>query len=185
MEPGLGGLRRRGRRRLRWIRRFVRRELAAFGRWIETTSNLIHLSVLLIVPLLIAFVTLLSNALAELSFLLFPPLASGTYTLFADPEGRYSDPVRFVGGLTLGSLSGWAALLAANLAYGAPTNAVGVHPEGAALSVLLTGVVTWVFAVEEASAFSTALLVRVTDGPRRARTSPAPCSSRPSSPSRS
>ena len=141
------------------FRRIQRRELAAFRRWIETTSNLIHLSALLLVPLLMALVTLLSNALVQLSFLLFPPLASGTYSLFADPEGQYADPMAFVAGLTAGATCGWVSLELAALTHGASTGPTAVHPESAALAVMLTGGVTWLLDVEEPSAFATALLV--------------------------
>ena len=56
-----------------------------------------HVSALVLVPVLVALVTKLSNVVGVLPFVLFPPLASGTYTLFANPEGRYASPVRFVG----------------------------------------------------------------------------------------
>jgi nucleotide-binding universal stress UspA family protein len=147
----------------RRLRRIERRELTEFRRWVENTNNLIHLSILLFVPLLIGGVTVISNAATELSFLLFPPLASGTYTLFADPEGRYASPVKFVGGLTIGALAGWAALELTLLVSGAPTGEFGVLPAAAALSILLTGGVTWALQMEEPAAFSTALLVLVTD----------------------
>ena len=147
----------------RRLRRIERRELTEFRCWAENTSNLIHLSILLFVPLLIGGVTIISNALIELSFLLFPPLASGTYTLFADPEGRYASPVKFVVGLTVGALAGWGALELSQLVYGPPTGTFGVLPAAAALSILLTGGATWALQVEEPAAFSTALLVLVTD----------------------
>jgi hypothetical protein len=144
----------------RRLRRFERRELAAFGRWLQHTGNLLHLTVLVAVPLLIGVVTFVSNALTELSFLLFPPLASGAYTLFSDPEGRYASPRKFVAGLVVGACCGWAALgLSAPLL---PGTAV-VSPASAALSIFLTGAVTWLLDVEEPAAFSTALLVLVTD----------------------
>jgi len=144
----------------RRLRRFERRELAAFGRWLQHTGNLLHLTVLVAVPLLIGLVTLISNALAELSFLLFPPLASGAYTLFSDPEGRYASPRKFVVGLVVGALCGWAAL-----ALWGPLVPSGgsVSPASAALSIFLTGAATWLLDVEEPAAFSTALLVLVTD----------------------
>ncbi|MFB6194530.1 MAG: HPP family protein [Haloplanus sp.] len=144
---------------VRRLRRLERRELAAFGRWIQHTGNLLHLTVLVAVPLLIGFVTLVSNALAELSFLLFPPLASGAYTLFSDPEGRYASPRRFVAGLVVGALCGWMSLRVPVLTAGAGT----VSPASAALSIFLTGLATWALDVEEPAAFSTALLVLVTD----------------------
>ncbi|WP_380679707.1 universal stress protein [Salinigranum sp. GCM10025319] len=147
----------------RRLRRIERREITEFRRWVENTSNLIHLSILLFVPLLIGAVTVVSNALTELSFLLFPPLAAGTYTLFADPEGRYASPVKFVVGLTVGALAGWAALELSLRFFGPPTGSFGVHPASAALSILLTGGATWALEVEEPAAFSTALLVLVTD----------------------
>ncbi|WP_246998526.1 HPP family protein [Halosolutus gelatinilyticus] len=143
----------------RRLRRLERRELDAFVRWIEHTGNLLHLSVLVFVPLVIAAVTWLSNATAIVSFLLFPPLASGTYTLFADPEGRYAKPGTFVGGMTAGALCGWLALALAaaiGLAGG------GVSATAAGLGVFFTGAATWALDLEEPTAFSTALLVLVT-----------------------
>ncbi|MFC7141198.1 HPP family protein [Halosimplex aquaticum] len=141
------------------LRRLERRELRAFRRWVERTSNLVHLSALAFVPLLIAVVTALLNSFSSLTFLLFPPLASGTYTLFADPEGRYASPTRFVTGLTVGALCGWAALALASVAglTGGPGN-LNVGAFEAAVAVFLAGSATWALDVEEPSAYSTALL---------------------------
>lgn len=145
---------------IRRVRRIERREVREFRRWIEDTDNLIHVSVLFFVPLLIGVVTLFSNALPQISFLLFPPLAAGTYQLFANPEGKYSSPIRFVGGLTLGAFSGWLAFeIARRFLYGIPEGAFQVHAGAAALAVLLTGAITWAIDLEEPAAFSTALLV--------------------------
>lgn len=147
----------------RRVRRFERREVREFRRWVEHTGNLLHLSVLLFVPLLIAVVTWLSNSLRELSFLLFPPLAAGTYTLFADPHGRYASPWRFVGGLTVGALAGWVALEIVTRFFAGPAGGPSnVSVAGAALGVFLTAVATWALDIEEPAAFSTALLVLVT-----------------------
>jgi hypothetical protein len=143
----------------RRLRRLERRELGEFRRWVENTDNLLHLSVLLLVPLLIGLVTIGSNVLSGLSFLLFPPLASGTYTLFSDPEGRYADPVTFVFGLSLGGFCGWAALEVALSMYGRPSSQLLVHPESAALAIFLTGALSWALNLEQPSAFSTALLI--------------------------
>ncbi|NLV04226.1 universal stress protein [Haloferax volcanii] len=143
------------------IRRIERRETVAFGRWIENTNNLLHLSILLIIPVLIAMVTLISNSVSTLSFLLFPPLASGSYTLFSDPEGRYASPVKFVVALTVGALCGLVAVGFAGWAYG-PTGTALVHPSAAALAIFLAGATTWALDVEAPSAFSTALLTLVT-----------------------
>jgi len=147
------------------LRRLERREARAFRRWVERTSNLVHLSILVFVPLLIAVVTLLFNSIEQLSFLLFPPLASGTYTLFANPEGTYSSPTRFVAGLTVGSLCGWAALgLGSALGVGAAgtgagaTGGLAVGAFEAAVAVFLAGASTWALDVEAPSAYSTALL---------------------------
>jgi len=145
------------------LRRFERREIRAFRRWIETTHNLVHLSILVALPILLGIVTALSNAIDLLPFLLFPPLASGSYTLFANPESRSSSPRRFVGGLTAGALCGWIALaVSARYWYGTPPTAFEVNPGAVALGLLLTGAVTWALDIQEASAFSTALLVHVT-----------------------
>ncbi|NIB99937.1 HPP family protein [Halobacterium sp. R2-5] len=146
----------------RRVSRFERRELRSFRRWLETTSNLLHVSVLLFVPLLVGLVTLLAETVEVVSFLLFPPLASGTYTLFAEPEGQYSDPQTFVGGLTVGALCGWGAVELTAIAYGVPTGEVGLDAGAAALGVFLTGAATWGLDLELPTAFSTALLVLVT-----------------------
>lgn len=157
------GLRTRSLTLYRRVRQFERREIRELRRWVEHTGNLIHLSVLLFVPLLIALVTLLSNSLRELSFLLFPPLASGTYTLFADPRGKYASPWRFVGGLTIGAMAGWVALEFSAAFLPSPEGGpVSVSVAGAALGVFLTALATWMLDIEEPAAFSTALLVLVT-----------------------
>jgi len=142
------------------LRRLERRELDAFSRWLERTGNLLHLSVLVFVPLLIAAVTWLANTSAAVSFLLFPPLASGTYTLFADPEGTYATPSTFVGGMIVGALCGWLALALATTA--GLDGGGGVSASGAALGVFFTGVCTWALDLEEPAAFSTSMLVLLT-----------------------
>ncbi len=143
------------------IRRLERREAVAFSRWIENTNNLLHLTVLLIIPLLIAVVTFVSNAVSTLSFLLFPPLASGSYTLFSDPEGKYASPLKFVLALTVGALCGLVAYGFTTWVYG-PLGTAIVHPTSAALAIFLAGAATWALDVEAPSAFSTALLTLVT-----------------------
>lgn len=155
----LEGLRERYYAAVRRARRIERRELRELRRWLGATSTLVHLSVLVVVPLLIGLVTYLSNAVSGLSFLLFPPLASGSYTLFADPEGRYASPVQFVAGLTIGAGCGWLALLVGEALFGEiPAGTLHAGAVEAALSVFLAGVVTWLIDVEEPAAYSTALL---------------------------
>ena len=149
---------RRVRAALARLRRVERRELREFRRWVETTDRLVHLSVLVFVPLLIGLVTLLSNSVPALSFLLFPPLASGSYTLFVDPRGKYSDPVRFVSGLTIGAACGEGALYVSEAFLTAPPGQFRVAAGAAVLATLATGVVTWPLDIEEPSAYSTALL---------------------------
>lgn len=158
----LSGLRRRLAAARRRVARVERRELRQFRRWLETTTNLLRVSVLLFVPLLVGLVTLLSNTVESVSFLLFPPLASGAYTLFSDPEGRYSNPWTFVGGLTLGAVCGWTAVEATAAAYAIPPSALGADAGAAALGVLLTGGATWALDLELPTAYSTALLVLIT-----------------------
>ncbi|GAA0226424.1 HPP family protein [Haladaptatus pallidirubidus] len=145
---------------LRRIRRFERREIKQFVRWVEHTRNLTRLTVLVVAPLLIAGITWLSNAVNIITFLIFPPLASGTYTLFTDPEGKYASPTRFVGGMTAGALCGWVALVfSARYLYHVPPESMTIHAGGAALGILLTVLVTWSLDVEQPTAFSSALLV--------------------------
>jgi len=152
------GLRRRIRALLARLRRAERRELREFRRWAETTDRVVHFSVLVFVPLLIGLVTLLSNSVPTLSFLLFPPLASGTYTLFVDPRGKYSEPGRFVAGLTIGAACGEASLYVSNALLAAPSGEFQVAAGAAVLATLTTGLVTWPLDIEEPSAYSTALL---------------------------
>lgn len=154
---------------LRRLRRIERRELREFRAWIETTRNLIRLTSLVVIPLLLALVTLISHVNPALSFLLFPPLASGTHTLFSDPDGKYSTPWNFVGGLTIGALCGWFTLVVPHPEWLPIGQSVGgVSPVGAALSIFLTGAITWVLDTELSAAFSTALLVLLTGTPDQA-----------------
>ncbi|WP_225335493.1 HPP family protein [Halomicrobium urmianum] len=152
-------MRDRARAALRRLRRLERREGRDLRAWLETTSAVVHVSALLFVPLLVALVTYLSTQLEALSFLLFPPLAAGSYTLFTDPKGQYASPVRFVGGLTVGAVCGLLAATASDvLLPGASAGALEAIPFEAALATLLAGAVTWLFSVEEPSAYSAALL---------------------------
>ncbi len=140
----------------------LRREWQAFRRWLENTRNFIHFSLLLVVPLLIGLVTFLANAIDLLPFLLFPPLVSGAFVLFREPESKYASPKRFVGGMTMGAICGWAALeISARYFYQVAPETFRINPGAAAFGVLLTGVVTWALDLEESQAFSTALLVLV------------------------
>lgn len=144
----------------RRLRRFERRELRDLVRWLEHTPNLIHLSIVTVFPVILGLVTYLANV-TPVSFLLFPPLASGTYTLFADPHGRYASPRIFVGGMTAGALCGSAALIGSRFLLGS-TSGPWVAALGAAGAIFLTGVVTWGLDLEEPTAFSSALLVLLT-----------------------
>jgi len=145
------------------VLRVIRREWSDFRRWLEDTRNFIHFSLLLLVPLLIGIVTFLSATVQLLPFLLFPPLVSGAYSLFREPESRYASPRRFVGGMTLGAVCGWVALeISARYWYAVPPETFNLNPGAAAFGVLLTGVLTWALDLEEPQAFSTALLILVT-----------------------
>lgn len=153
---------------VRRLHRIERRELQEFRAWIETTRNLIRLTSLVVIPLLLGLVTLISHVNPALSFLLFPPLASGTHTLFSDPKGTYSTPWNLVGGLTIGALCGWFTLIILRAQWLPIGTVEGVTPTGAALSIFLTGAVTWVLDTEISAAFSTALLVLLTGTPGQA-----------------
>ena len=161
----LRGAFRRGLARLRaggaaWryrLRRAERRQVAGMRRWLERTDNLLRVSALLFVPVLVAAVTALANVLPGFSFLLFPPLAAGTYSLFADPDAESANPVRFVVGVTGGAACGWLALRGETALLG--VESATVTPASAAASILLVGVTTWLLDVEVPAAFSAALLV--------------------------
>jgi len=145
-------------------RRVERREVREFRAWLENTRNLIHVSLLVVLPAVLGFVTLVSNVISQLPFLLFPPLASGSYTLFAHPESKYASPRRFVGGLTAGAFCGWLALEAsARYWYQVQPDAFSVHAGAVALGIFLTGALTWALDIEEASAYASALLVHLVD----------------------
>ena len=139
------------------LRRTERRQIAGLRRWLEHTDNLLRVSALLFVPLLVAVVTALANVLPGFSFLLFPPLAAGTYSLFADPEAESADPVRFVVGVTGGAACGWLALRGETVLLG--VGSAAVTPASAAVSILLVGVTTWALDVDVPTSFSAALLV--------------------------
>lgn len=160
----LDGVRARYRTLRYRLRRFERHEIRAFRVWIEHTRNLIHLTILLVMPLVIGGLTVLSNAFEALPFLLFPPLASGTYTLFAHPEAEHATPRRFVGGITAGAVCGWLALeLSARYWYRVDPAAFEIHAGAAAFGIFLTGLVTWLLDTQAASAYSSALLLLVAD----------------------
>jgi hypothetical protein len=161
-DHSLAGVRRLRQRLLRAVRT---------GRLhLEETTTLVHVSILLFVSLLVGLLTYLSTRLDFLSFFLFPPLAAGTYALFAHPEHEAASPVRFVAGLTTGALCAWAAVaVAVWFVYPErPPSAIEVDAPGAAFAIFLTGVVTWALDVEEAAAFSTALLGLLVDPARQA-----------------
>lgn len=133
--------------------------------WLENTQNFLRLSAVLVIPLVIGGVTWLANSVELLPFLLFPPLASGAYTLFTTPGSPHANPRRFVGGMTIGAAAGWLALtLTTRYWYVADSSGLVVNPGAAALGVFLTGLVTWMLDVQVPQAFSTALLVLVLGG---------------------
>lgn len=148
------------RARVQQLRQLEHRKFHEVRRCLEETSTLVHVSILLFVPPLVGLLTYLSNRIEPLSFFLFPPLAAGTYALFANPESKYASPVRFVTGLTAGAVCAWIAMgVAVWIVYPElPPSMIEVDAPGAAFAVFLTGVVTWAFDIEEAAAFSTALL---------------------------
>jgi len=160
-----GGLRSRVRALVRRLRRLQRRELRHLRRHLEVTRTVVHLSILLVVPLLVGLLVALSNRVEWLSFFLFPPLAAGTYMLFANPEGEQASPLRFVGGLTAGAVCSWLAIqVALRFVYpDLPPTALTVDAPGAAFAVLLTGALTWLLDVEEPAAYAVALLGLLVD----------------------
>jgi len=153
----------------RWLRRTRRRASRTVHRRLEETRTIVHVSILVFVPLLVALLTYLSNRIDQLSFFLFPPLAAGTYALFANPESEYASPLRFVAGLTAGAVCAAVAMqVAVRVVYpDLPPTAIEVDAPGAAFAVFLTGAVTWALDVEEAAAFSTALLGLLVDPGRQ------------------
>ncbi len=149
-------------RSLSRVRRVRRRETKEFRRWLETSTNLRHLTAMVALPVLIAGITALSDRVEELSFLLYPPLASGTYTLFSDPDGRYASPRNFVGGLGTGAVCGWFSVYFSETFLHVPEiQPLEAHPITAGLAVFLTIAATWSLSLELPAAFSTSLLAVV------------------------
>jgi nucleotide-binding universal stress UspA family protein len=147
----------------RRLRRLSRREAHEIRRWLEDTENFLHLSTLLVVPLVIGVITWVSNVSPVVSFLIYPPLASGTYALFTDPGGPYADPITFVGGITAGAVSGLVAFrVTVPFVYPTQPGVFEVYAGTAALGIFLTSILTWTLGLEVPTAFSTALLVLVT-----------------------
>ncbi|MEA1930093.1 MAG: HPP family protein [Euryarchaeota archaeon] len=145
------------------LREFERREIRAVRHWLADPEHLLQLSALVFVPLLVGGVTWLANVSPVVSFLVYPPLAAGAYTLFSNPGGRYASPRRFVGGISAGAICGWLVLALTGEYWTAATlGELQVNAGAAALGIFLTGVVTWALSIEEPSAFSSALLVLVT-----------------------
>lgn len=118
-------------------------------RWLADASHLVHVSVLIVLPLII-FLVIELRTLSRISYFVFPPLASAAFTIFFDPDGTYSTAPRLVGGLTLGAAVGWLSF-----------HLFGFGGLSAGMSVFLTGLVTWPLDLEHPSAFSTALLAVV------------------------
>lgn len=147
----------------RRFRRAVRYHvLETLRQRISSTDRLLHLMIVFVVPVLLAGLTWLSNAIDVLPFVIYPPLAAGTYTLFADPESRYAEPKRFVGGMTLGAFSGWASLaVLTRFWYAVPPGYLEVHAGATALAIALTAVLTWGLDLEVPTAFSAALLALI------------------------
>ena len=159
----LESLWRRYRAARRRLRQLSRREAHELRRWLEDTENFLHLSTLLVVPLVIGAITWVSNVSPVVSFLIYPPLASGTYALFTDPGSPYADPITFVGGITAGAVSGLVALRATvPFFYPVQPGVFEVYAGTAAFGIFLTSVLTWTLGLEVPTAFSTALLVLVT-----------------------
>ncbi len=147
------------------LHRLERRELRHLRRHVEVTGTIVHVSILLFVPLLVGLLVYLTTRVDQLSFLLFPPLAAGTYMLFANPESEQSSPLRFVGGLTAGAVCAWIAIeIALRVVYpDLPPSALAVDAPGAAFAVLLTGLITWILNIEEPAAYAMALLGLLVD----------------------
>ena len=127
----------------------------------EQTPNFIQLSVLIFIPILFGIAAFVATTYPRLIFLVFPPLVSGTYTLFADPKGRYAQPSQFVSGLTIGGVCGWGSIEFASW-IALPFVEVEIEVFGAMLAILLTGISTWVLGMEEPAAYSTAILIFLT-----------------------
>ncbi|MDY7082622.1 MAG: HPP family protein [Halobacteria archaeon] len=125
------------------------KRLRRMREWLSDTSILIHVSSLFFV-LLVIFAVVEIGIQTRINYLIFPPLASATFTLFYDSEGIYSEPRSLVGGLTIGAAMGWLSF-----------HLLAFSGSAAALAIFLTGVVTWVTHTENPTAYSTYRVVRV------------------------
>lgn len=125
------------------------RSLRGLRRWLSDTSNLTHFSVLVFAPFLV-IVLIELGVLSHISYLLFPPLAAATFTLFFEPEDIYSELHRVTVGLWIGAFVGWLMF-----------ELIGFGGVSAGLAIFFTGIVTWLTGTEHPSAFSTSILAVV------------------------
>lgn len=120
--------------------------ISHFRSLLEDTTVLLHLSGLFLVSLIIFIVAEIAN-LSHFPYLLFPPLASASFTVSYDPESEFSDIKNIILGLTLGALSGWISL-----------EIVGFGAISYILGIFMTGIFTWFSSAEHPSAYSSAVL---------------------------
>lgn len=123
-------------------------------------------AVLLLAPL-IAGISWVAIRYDGLSFVLFPPLAAATYNLFAHPERPRNFPWQVPLTLTVGALSGVAALNVAEWLGTARAASFQVDPVTAGLTVLLSGGFLYLFDTEIAPALAVGLLLPFAGVPPR------------------
>lgn len=147
----------------------MRTSLAEFAELLEGPGRT-ELAVVAVVAALLGGITVLANAGPSPSYLLFPPLAAAAYRLFTRPDYLADGlPWDFPVGLTVGALSGWAALLVVGAVDPAvPTGPFQVDPAVVVLTVLFSGAVLYALDIEIPPAFAVGLLLPFAAAPPEA-----------------
>lgn len=136
------------------------------GKVVGTERRGSLVAVLLIAPV-IAGVSWVALHYDWLSFVFFPPLAAATYNLFAHPEQPRNFPWQVPVALTVGALSGAAALNVSQFLGTARAASFQVDPVTAGVTVLLAGGFLYLFDTEIAPALAVGLLLPFAGVPPR------------------
>lgn len=111
-----------------------------------------------LVAIVLGGVTALANAVHHLGYLLFPPLAAASYSLFTRRDA-WGFPWDVPVALTVGAAAGWLAIVVVTTVHHVPEKPFTVSPAVVILTVLVAGVVLHALSIELPPAFAVGLLL--------------------------
>ncbi|WP_435098824.1 hypothetical protein [Halarchaeum sp. P4] len=117
----------------------------------------VRLAAIFLVAPLLGVVTAAANTLAALPFLLFPPLAAVSYSLFTRETRSVAWDVPVA--LTVGACSGWLAAVLVGAFRTLPSHPYTVSPLVVVFTVVFAGVSLWALNIEVPPAFAVGLLL--------------------------